>query len=132
MNAMTPNESVIHPDAEITSELLELAESGDAGAFEKLALLHRTAVMGAILRKMANPHDQDDIWQETWIAAWLGLNGIRDGARFGSWLCQIAARKAMSWLFKTPPSPRRTSCEGRRDRCHPDGYGNSTRDQTGC
>lgn len=85
------------PSAHPHAELYVQARNGDGEAFAALVESHRPAVFARLRKKLSDPHDQADVWQETIIAAWRSLAEVRDPARLGGWLGQIAAHKADGW-----------------------------------
>ena len=53
--------------------------------------------MRSFLRRVLdNPADADDLAQETFLAAWMGLWRYRGGASLRSWLCAIAWKKRLT------------------------------------
>jgi RNA polymerase sigma factor (sigma-70 family) len=76
-------------------ELLVLAQNGDTEAFGRLidmrgAVVYRLCF--AILRSRA---DAEDAAQETFLAAWKDLRGLRSRDAWLGWLRRIAIRKAI-------------------------------------
>jgi RNA polymerase sigma-70 factor, ECF subfamily len=45
-----------------------------------------------VARRMASPSDIDDVVQEVFVRIHRGLDGLRDGERFGGWVYRIAER----------------------------------------
>ncbi len=70
-------------------DLVELARGGDAAAFRLLVERHRTSARSRALRLSGDPHETDDIVQESFLRAFLALNRLRDPDRFGGWLAGI-------------------------------------------
>ncbi|MDR7331811.1 RNA polymerase subunit sigma-70 [Roseateles asaccharophilus] len=90
-----------HPDAD-DSELLMLARAGDAAAFERLVAPHRRALHAHCYRMLASPHDADDAWQETLLAAWRGLASFEGRSAFGTWLYRIATHACLRLIARRP------------------------------
>ena len=73
--------------------LVRAARGGSQSAFARLVAAHERALRG-FLRK-SGFGDADDIAQEAFLAAWSGLNRLRDDEGFRAWLFGIAWRKAL-------------------------------------
>ena len=92
---------------------------GSDRAFNLLIDRHQMAVRGFLHRLLANAADAEDIAQETFLAAWEGINTYRGGASVRSWLCAIAWRRAKasqrSWFRRRAREAHysaASSCEG--------------------
>jgi RNA polymerase sigma-70 factor (ECF subfamily) len=84
----------------VEPQLIEAARRGDREAFDaivrtRLDTVHRTA-----FTILGNEADAQDATQETFLAAWRNLPGLRDTARFDAWLgritvnaCRMALRR---------------------------------------
>jgi RNA polymerase sigma-70 factor, ECF subfamily len=75
------------------SELVAAARTGDRAAFAALLDRHDRAVRAAA-RRLLGPDEAEDVAQEAFLQAYLGLDRLRDPARFGAWLCAIAVNLA--------------------------------------
>ncbi|HYE46993.1 MAG TPA: RNA polymerase sigma factor [Caulobacter sp.] len=75
--------------------LVRAAREGSQAAFARLVALHGPALRG-FLRRAHGWTEADDIAQETFVAAWSGLDRLRDDAGFRPWLFGIAWRKAQT------------------------------------
>ena len=53
------------------------------------------------LARVVGPGDADDVAQEAFVKAWLGLPRRRDDARFGAWLLAIAWNVGLDHLRKS-------------------------------
>ncbi|MET9652930.1 sigma-70 family RNA polymerase sigma factor [Streptomyces sp. NPDC006460] len=72
------------------TELVEAAAAGDPAARERLVRACLPLVYNIVGRALDGHADVDDIVQETMFRALDGLPGLRDPARFRSWLVAIA------------------------------------------
>ena len=88
------------PDAESWARAL----AGDADAFGRLYGRHAPMVHAVLISRVAAA-DVDDLLQEVFVAAWRGLDGLREPARLGAWLATIARRAAARHLERSPPRP---------------------------
>lgn len=72
-------------------ELVLLARDGDQVAFRLLVERHQPMVRARARQLCANPSDTDDVMQEAFLRAFIGLGRLRDPDRFGAWLARITA-----------------------------------------
>lgn len=84
------------------SELVAAARGGDRAAFGVLLDRHEGAVR-AVARRLLGDPDAEDVAQEAFLQAFLGLDRLRDAARFGNWLCAIAVNLAKMRLRQRRP-----------------------------
>jgi len=87
-----------------------LAASGDAHAFERLYRTH-VARIHALVRRMLNDEDADEVTQDVFVRAWQKLGTYRGEAAFGTWLHRLAVNVILG---------RRQLLGQRRDRFLPD------------
>ncbi len=69
-------------------DLLRAARLGDRDAMEALVLMHQDRV-AAVLRRCVPSWEIEDLAQEAFLRALLGLDRFRGDARFGTWLFQV-------------------------------------------
>jgi RNA polymerase sigma-70 factor (ECF subfamily) len=83
-------------------ELAELViHQGDEDAFRLLYRRHTPAVYQFVLRLVGgNPHEAEDIIQETWMRAARGLDGFRWKSALRSWLTGIALNRVREMARK--------------------------------
>ncbi|MET9433378.1 sigma-70 family RNA polymerase sigma factor [Streptomyces sp. NPDC006551] len=86
----------MHSDEHATAELVEAAAAGDAYARERLIRACLPLVHNIVARALDGHADVDDVVQETLLRALDGLTGLRDPARFRSWLVAIAMNQIRS------------------------------------
>lgn len=75
-------------------ELIDRCLTGDREAFAALIERHRARLERLLRVLVADGALRDDVWQETLLRAYFHLDRLRDPARFGAWLCTIAANQA--------------------------------------
>ncbi|MFF4169568.1 sigma-70 family RNA polymerase sigma factor [Streptomyces sp. NPDC001744] len=80
----------MHSDERRTTALVEAAAAGDPEARDALVRAYLPLVHNIVGRALDGHADTDDIVQETMVRALGGLTGLRDPARFRSWLVAIA------------------------------------------
>ena len=74
------------------------ARGGDTEAFRALVERHSPLVFRVAYRLTGNPHDADDVVQETFLRAFRRLELFEDRSHFASWLYRIAANCAYDLL----------------------------------
>jgi RNA polymerase sigma-70 factor (ECF subfamily) len=99
----------VHDDGEIVRAVV-------GGARERYAELvdrHANAVFRLVRATVSHDADAEDLAQEIFVAAFRGLEGLRDAARFRPWLLGIAARKAADHVRRRlrRPSPEPLAAE---------------------
>jgi RNA polymerase sigma factor (sigma-70 family) len=76
------------------AELVRRAQLGSAAAFEQLVLGFGPRVYRYLALRLRDDSAALDALQETLTAAWQGLPGLKQPAKFWPWLLGIAAHKA--------------------------------------
>ena len=71
--------------------------AGSATAFEMLVTRHRRIVLSIARRLTGSFDDAEDLTQQTFMKAFLGLSKFRFGCAFSSWLVSIALNEARMW-----------------------------------
>lgn len=78
---------------EVTSvdvpELVGRAGTGDVDAFTELVRRYQAMVFGYAYARLGDTHLAEDTAQQAFIAAWRGLDGLKEPHRFGDWLSGI-------------------------------------------
>lgn len=86
-------------------KLIELAQKGDVGAFNRLVVQYQESVYNVAYRIMYDAAAADDISQETFITAYHSLKGFR-GGNFKSWLLRIATNRCYDELRRHKRRPQ--------------------------
>jgi RNA polymerase sigma-70 factor, ECF subfamily len=87
-------------------KLAALAAAGDAAAFEMLVSRHQARVYRLAWRLTQSEADAQDVLQETFLAAYRGLQSFRGASRFSTWLYRVAMNAAL--MHRRQQSRRRT------------------------
>ena len=82
------------------STLIYRAQAGDEGAFANLMREYYRFVYTIIIRIVDNPHDVEEVVQDTFLSAYRGLTQLEDAVKFKSWLAEIARNCARQWVRK--------------------------------
>lgn len=75
-------------------QLTALAAAGDENAFEMLMLRWKRAVTASAYSAVRNRVIAEDAAQNAFMTAWMKLGTLRDGGKFGAWVCRIAKNSA--------------------------------------
>src|ERR1700694_5120096 len=79
----------------------------DQATFEELASPYMSALYAAALRMTRNPSDAEDLVQETYLRAYRGFGGFKDGTNLKAWLYKILTNTFItSYRAKARPPPR--------------------------
>ena len=80
--------------------LIYRAQTGDEGAFTDLMREYYPLVYTIVIRIVDNPHDAEEVVQDTFFNAYRGLTQLEDAVKFKSWLAEIARNCARQWVRK--------------------------------
>jgi RNA polymerase sigma-70 factor (ECF subfamily) len=87
-------------DRNVDAELVTRAKAGEMEAFELLTSQYERQVYSLALRLLRNPHDAEDVTQQTFLSVIEHLGGFREEASFETWLMRIATHAAFKVLRK--------------------------------
>ena len=76
------------------------AQNGDEGAFADLMREYYPFVYAIVIRIVDNPHDVEEVVQDTFFNAYRGLAQLEEAVKFKSWLAEIARNCARQWVRK--------------------------------
>ena len=80
--------------------LIYRTQTGDEGAFAELMREYYLFVYTIVTGIVNNPHDAEELVQDTFLSAYRGLTQLEDTTKFKSWLAEIARNCARQWLRK--------------------------------
>jgi RNA polymerase sigma-70 factor (ECF subfamily) len=87
--------------AEIEDELLvEKFRRGDESAFERIVELYSAEVAALANRLLSWPGEVEDVTQEIFLAAFMGLKKFRCECSLKSWLFTITINKCRSYRYR--------------------------------
>ena len=78
--------------------LVSRAQSGDEQAFADLMRTYYAFVYAIVIEIVNNPHDAEEVVQDTFLNAYRGLTQYEEQTKFRSWLATIARNRALNWL----------------------------------
>jgi len=106
-------------------ELLDAARAGDAAAIEALVVRHQSRVFRFTQRMCRDPHDAEDVLQETLLAMTRSIADFRGASSISTWLYTIARSYCIKKRRRSKFAPAHevslTSDEGRSALDLPDG-----------
>lgn len=76
--------------------LVDAAAAGDREAFDELIRRYQGQILTLTRALLAGSADAEDVAQEVFVRAWLGLRGFRGEATFRGWLYRIAINAVYS------------------------------------
>ena len=89
---------VSSPSEQDDTHLVQASQQGDQDAFASLVQRHQRRVFTLVLRMLQDSEEANEITQEAFLAAWLGLSSFRGESRFANWLYRIAYNCALKQL----------------------------------
>src|SRR5215212_6550280 len=91
MTAIATNVGLVQND----SELVVASRKGNRDAFGQIVRRYQALISGLIYSSCGDLSASEDIAQETFLAAWKSLSGLREPQKLASWLCQIARHRLL-------------------------------------
>jgi RNA polymerase sigma-70 factor (ECF subfamily) len=82
------------------SELVRRCLDGDTDAYGELIQRYQGAVYATAFYYVGRHGAAEDIAQDAFLAAYRSMPRLRDAAKFGPWMKQVACRTAANWLRK--------------------------------
>jgi RNA polymerase sigma-70 factor (ECF subfamily) len=79
---------------EIDAGIIRQILLGNRDLFEQIIIKYQNLVYTVCLNIVENPHDAENMAQETFLTAYSSLAGFR-GENLKAWLCRIAANKSI-------------------------------------
>ncbi len=77
------------------AELVAQSRRGSREAFGRIVRRYQGMIAGSAYSVCGDLHVSEDVAQETFLAAWKSLSGLKEPGKLSPWLCQIARRKAL-------------------------------------
>ena len=77
--------------------LISRAQSGDEQAFAELMRAYYGFVYRIVVEIVNNPHDAEEVVQDTFLNVYRGLTEYEERTKFRSWLAKIARNRALNW-----------------------------------
>ncbi len=86
-------------------ELVRLSQSGNEPAFEDLVRRHQQRVFALVNGILRRPDDVEDVAQQVFLKAYLGIKRFDQRAAFSTWLYKIAVNECWDYLRKKKVRP---------------------------
>ena len=80
------------------AKVIQLAQRGDAGAFEHLYRLHSARVYALCMRMLRNPDEAEDSTQEVFLHVFRKIQGFRGASAFSTWLHRVTVNTVLMRL----------------------------------
>src|SRR5262249_28762643 len=91
------------PDSASLKQTVQLAQRGDAAAFETLFRLYSRRVYALCLRMVSDPVEAEDLAQDAFLQLFRKIDTFRGESAFSSWLHRLTANVVlMSFRRKRP------------------------------
>jgi RNA polymerase sigma-70 factor (ECF subfamily) len=88
------------PRTDDDQQLVERAQSGDAGAFDELVIKYSPRLYGLIYNMTSNHEDTNDLLQDVFAKAYKAIRGFRGKSTFYTWIHSIAVNMTLNFLKK--------------------------------
>jgi RNA polymerase sigma-70 factor (ECF subfamily) len=82
---------------------IQLAQKGDAAAFERLYRLHSGRVYGLCLRMVGNEAEAQELTQEAFLQVFRKIHTFRGDSAFSTWLHRLAVNVVLMRLRRKKP-----------------------------
>jgi len=86
-------------------ELVRLSQGGQQDAFEQLVRRHQRRVFALVGGIIRHPEDVEDVAQQIFLKAYLGLKKFDQRAAFSTWVYKIAVNECWDYLRKKKVRP---------------------------
>ncbi len=81
-------------------DLVNRAKAGDIEAFERLVEKYESRVYSLAMRILQNPHDAQDVTQQTFMNVVENIKDFRGESSFATWIMRIATYAALKIIRK--------------------------------
>jgi RNA polymerase sigma-70 factor (ECF subfamily) len=95
-----PRQAIMKSRRELDLELVEDAQAGNMRAFDTLINRYGTRLTRYLATFMRDPGEAEDVAQETFIKAYIGLNSFRGESSFATWLFRIGINTAKRQMVR--------------------------------
>ena len=91
------------PDPQDEIEVIASAKAGSLGAFDELVRRYQSNIRACLVIRLKNPHDAEDLAQDTFITAFQKLADFDPKLPLGPWLRGIAFNLLRNFQKKNRP-----------------------------
>jgi RNA polymerase sigma-70 factor, ECF subfamily len=94
---------------------LQALQAGDKAEFARLVDLYSNQIYRLAIKILGDPHDAEDVLQETFIKAYRSLPSFEGRSSISTWLYRIAANEALMVVRRRKPEIYMLSSDGDSD-----------------
>jgi RNA polymerase sigma-70 factor, ECF subfamily len=94
---------------------LQALQAGDKTEFARLVDLYSNQIYRLAIKILGDPHDAEDVLQETFIKAYRSLPSFEGRSSISTWLYRIAANEALMVVRRRKPEINMISSDGDSD-----------------
>ena len=87
------------------AQLIQAVRGGDRQAYARLVERYHRRIYGLCFRLLGSVPDAEDLAHEAFVEAWLKLAQLREPAKFGAWLRQVALNLCRARLRRARRAP---------------------------
>ena len=84
----------------VDPETVQLAQSGDASAFNEIVRSYRSRILGTVFRLIGRPEDVEDVTQDVFVRLYYSLDQLRLPQVFEPWLHRLTVNTTYDHLRK--------------------------------
>ena len=77
--------------------LVGQCQHGDTAAAERLIIRYQNRIYNTILKICANPHDAEELTQDTFVKVLENIDGFQGKSSFYTWLFRIAVNQTLNY-----------------------------------
>lgn len=96
---------MIETNEVVDSELVRRVKSGDKKAFDLLVIKYQHKIVQLVNRYIRDPHEAQDVAQDTFIKAYRALANFRGDSAFYTWIYRIAINTAKNHIASRARRP---------------------------
>jgi RNA polymerase sigma-70 factor (ECF subfamily) len=105
MNGVALVDQTLEPVTTPLDDIVLAAQAGSSAAFAELYSTYSRRLFQTILSITRNPHDAEDVLQETFLHAYLAIKTFEGKSKIYTWLTRIAVNTALMVLRKQRVRP---------------------------
>jgi RNA polymerase sigma-70 factor (ECF subfamily) len=94
---------------------LQALQAGDKAEFVRLVDMYSNQIYRLAIKILGDPHDAEDVLQETFIKAYRSLPSFEGRSSISTWLYRIAANEALMVVRRRKPEINMLSSDGDSD-----------------
>ncbi len=80
--------------------LVMLTLAGEQSAYESLVIRYQKSVIASAMTITHNYFMAEDAAQDAFVTAWMKLNTLKQGDKYGAWVCRIAKNCALNTVMR--------------------------------